>query len=326
MKIVVHIGTGKAGSTSIQQSLHHHRDTLLDRGILFPSDGEKPLNHRLLCEVLTAPAPKPPARALAQKIEAAITAHRPDTLVLSSEFICYRTARAAHLHKVLTTYSDDIHVLMYLREPLGYYRSQVQQQLKAQPWLSPPSEWRPHYLDMVSAWRGEFGDALSIVPFEKSGLHRGSVVDDVAYRYFPHALDGHSLDVGQSNVSEPAEVTALVQSYIAVNYPARERVFRKDVRLLREALTRIADREGIGTKAALRDGVIRTILARIGPELMELRDAHGIAFEAIDYTVLPVDCPASEFCQAETFADLCPGDPAVSERLVNLMLAELVNT
>lgn len=326
MKIVVHIGTGKAGSTSIQQSFHHHRDTLLDHGILFPSDGERQVNHRLLCEALTAPKPSPRAQAITQKILAAVETHRPDTLLLSSEFICYRTARAAHLQSVLRPYSDDIRILMYLREPIGYYRSQVQQQLKAQPWLTPPSEWHPHYVEMVSAWKREFGDALSVVAFQKSDLHRGSVVDDVAHRYFPRILQERSLDVGESNVSEPAEVTALVQSYISVNYPAQERVFRKDVNQLRKTLTQIAIREGIGTKAALQDAVIKTILARVGAELMELKKAHGIVFEAIDYSALPIDVPTAEFSQAETFADLCSVDPAVSERLVNLMLAKLTGT
>ena len=324
MRVIVHIGTGKAGSTSIQRSFHQHRDTLLDHGILFPSDGERPLDHRLLCEALTAPNPSPRAQAVVRNIGAAVETHRPDTLLLSSEFICYRTARAAHLHSVLGSYSDDLRILMYLREPIGYYRSQVQQQLKAQPWLTPPSEWCPRYVEMVSAWEREFRDALSVVAFQKSDLHRGSVVDDVAHRYFPQVLQKGSLDVGESNVSEPAEVTALVQNYISVNYPARERVFRKDVKQLRETLTRIASGEGIGTRAVLRDTVLRTILARVGPELTELKKAYGIAFEAIDYSALPVDVPASEFSQAATFADLCSVDPAVSERLINLMLAELI--
>ena len=42
MKIILHAGTPKTGTTSLQLFLHTHHDALLDRGILYPRAGIAP--------------------------------------------------------------------------------------------------------------------------------------------------------------------------------------------------------------------------------------------------------------------------------------------
>ena len=48
MKILLHMGQGKTGTTALQQSLHTAADTLRERGVCYPRFGAGAIAHHLL--------------------------------------------------------------------------------------------------------------------------------------------------------------------------------------------------------------------------------------------------------------------------------------
>jgi len=133
MRIVVHIGTEKTGSTSIQAFCRQNRRALLRRGLLYPAR-PGPDWHSSLIVASRAPRPRPgagrgrdivdePARAAyAARVQAMlgreIARHRPAQVLLSNEVLAPRLADAASLRRLqalLAPLADEVRILVYLR-------------------------------------------------------------------------------------------------------------------------------------------------------------------------------------------------------------------
>lgn len=155
MKLTIHIGHYKTGSTAIQTHFETHRAAYRRRGLLYPRAG-KPLrskvNHSALAyqELFQAGQPigkwyrrskefrqfklgqQVPAR---EQILKEIAKKRPDHVVLSSEeFIRFggRKGVPAKTTKQLVAEfkADEVHVLCYLRRPDRYLESWYNQLIK----------------------------------------------------------------------------------------------------------------------------------------------------------------------------------------------------
>ncbi|MGV6852729.1 MAG: hypothetical protein ACWA5R_11220, partial [bacterium] len=53
-KVILHIGTPKTGTSSIQRWLYQHSETLLELGILYPRTGRQGVAHHLIARVIQA--------------------------------------------------------------------------------------------------------------------------------------------------------------------------------------------------------------------------------------------------------------------------------
>ena len=130
MKAVVHIGTGKAGSTSIQKSTFAHRATLLENGIIVPELYEREINPRPLAEAITGQKTQIQTSQIRSAIDAKIQKHKPHSLFMSSEFLYLNPSAITALEKFIAPWTSDLEVVLYLREPVAFYVSFCQQQLK----------------------------------------------------------------------------------------------------------------------------------------------------------------------------------------------------
>ena len=209
MKTILHIGSGKTGSTALQDMLNGSQDVLLANGVLYPKnpDGISFNNHRLLSVVLgefeTLPAsiraayPDKAAlevahQAFLEALAAQVAAARPSSLLLSSEALFrgvpddYRGAFEEQLARFGVT---DAVVPVYIRLPSARYLSSFQQTLKTEGKMVPPG--KPKFLYVLEGYRAIFG-AGSVRPqvFSRSALPGGDVTRDFHERFLaPEGVD-----------------------------------------------------------------------------------------------------------------------------------------
>ena len=148
MKLVVHYGKPKTGTTALQHALYHARRALAAEGVLYPASQRPREDHRILTALFRTPQAINPnvlkpfggdpgrtaraARALFDDIRRQVDRTRPAVLVLSSEYF-YDTPTAASQERfrdLLAGLSADIEICIYFREPAEQYLSGLQQALK----------------------------------------------------------------------------------------------------------------------------------------------------------------------------------------------------
>lgn len=145
-KIIVHAGLPKTGTTSIQEALYKHRTTLLDSDrILYPSISDNHTN--ALCTMFLAKPETHIANRMAgrttselvqpfkmscfEQLENEISNSDWSTLLFSAEGLSNLVApELESLRKWLLKFSDDIQVILWLRDPVSYSISVTQQLLK----------------------------------------------------------------------------------------------------------------------------------------------------------------------------------------------------
>ena len=229
MKCILHIGTEKTGSTSLQSFLHQNADLLANQSFRFPTLLDQQ-NHfalvmaaRDFADETVAPMKaaigidKPLdfvafQQRLRRELRTCVQDAETDTLLLTSE----------HLHQLLTTHAqrvnlrtllesvgiDEFKVVIYLRRPADLINSWYSTALRCGIFLSEPPPATLHSIDSpdcrydatLQGWEQVFGrDALRVRLFDRSTLVGNSVIDDFC------AAAGIQID---SNMVIPTDVNS----------------------------------------------------------------------------------------------------------------------
>lgn len=218
-KVLIHIGTHKTGTTSIQDTLRASSDLLLRNGILFPEAGCPPglSGQHMLAWALRAdkqhklPSPAP---CVWDELLHEIEAVRPKLAILSAEsFSRMNRAEIKMVSKHLAGYS--VSVALYLRHPMAYLKSAYSQQVKAGTCYRSFSEFVTqtigdvNYKPIVQRWSEVFGMSnLHVRKFE-AAVRSGSLIGDFAK--VAGIEEGILLEQARSNVSPPDEVVQIVR-------------------------------------------------------------------------------------------------------------------
>jgi hypothetical protein len=225
MKILLHMGMPKTGSTSLQHSLHAASGMLRERGIFYPQFGNRTIAHHLLLLLHQSPSQMSPfflarnggpkvavenARAAWEMLRREVRRRRPEVLVLSSELLIQPEdpATKVKIANQLSDLSGEIVPILYVRHPVHYYRSNLQQQLKVS-----NRPVRPQGSDIKRAvleTEAIFSHPLQLVAFDRSVLHGGDIVADFATRFLSPWVRPADLPDFQSNVSLSAEALVLM--------------------------------------------------------------------------------------------------------------------
>ncbi|MBM28982.1 MAG: hypothetical protein CME58_11470 [Halieaceae bacterium] len=207
MKLVLHIGTEKTGTTAIQSALSSQREYLLRNGVCYAKSAGD-LNCQGLAAAFTSLGVRDdyvvksqltdPERYrdwrqnLLQMMRREISAakDRCHTFVLSSEHFSSRLIKNADvtdLAKYLGTEFDDVAVVCYLRRQDLMATSRINEGLRAgfpQRWFPSVTEGNalPHLYDyraLLERWSAAFGES-AVKPriFERSKLVAESIVAD----------------------------------------------------------------------------------------------------------------------------------------------------
>lgn len=149
MRIHLHVGLEKCGTTSLQFALARNRLALARQGILFPiAPGKR--NHARLAMVSTDPdkpdnlriergleSPDDQARArqtLIENLQAEIAEARPDRMILSNEHCSSRLLsepEITRLRDLCHSFSDDVLVHVYIREQASLLASIYSTQVRS---------------------------------------------------------------------------------------------------------------------------------------------------------------------------------------------------
>lgn len=205
MKLTLHIGTEKTGTTTIQALLDENRAVLAERGIFVPrSVGEA--NHRWLPALVYPPEfednltrrhgmQDPAVRAeltaryrtaLEEELGAVTQPH----VVMSSEHLQSRLhtpAEVTALKALLDPFFDDYEIVLYLRDPFAMAVSLYSTALKSgacqedvrDPW-TPYIRRLADYRGIVELWGGVFGpERMRLRLFERDAMVGGDLIEDL---------------------------------------------------------------------------------------------------------------------------------------------------
>ena len=206
-RAILHIGTEKTGSTSIQQFLSHHRRWLGANGFHYAKAAGSPNHVRLFSYAVGNPRLAFGASNLAEhaklrrKLENELAKERaahPDATFLFSNEHChsrlYAPEEIARLKALLDPLFDDVKVLVYLRRQdlvavslystllkAGVSSDQVlvARPIPALPPHAPEQRLYYDYQALLARWGEAFGgDALIVRRFETGALVGGDIVAD----------------------------------------------------------------------------------------------------------------------------------------------------
>lgn len=336
-KILLHVGMAKSGSTALQHAFRRDAAGLARHGVLYPEVKSSKVSHKILafrlCEDHELPGhfrnlhggSEVRKRVCFERdwaaIKAQIARQRPHTLLLSSEHLFYgfRNGRGAELQAELAKLAPRIEVVAYVRQPSAYYLSETQQIIKGSSLLPPPAP--VGYREVLTQCASLF-QAVHVRPFERSLLQAGDVVTD----FYSHFLPGVPVPAVRRdkvvNEALSAESMALLQDYLGLNHPGRDRMKPLDIRRLIDYV-RFAERHyGLRRRPELLPAV-KDYLDHASLDVLWLRAIHGIEYPGIRYD--EVGERPNPFAAAVRVAEICAVDAGRQADLQLRILAALLS-
>ncbi len=295
MQIVVHLGTFKTGTSSIQAFLSRNRAAFLDRGILYPDIPLGPAHHALFALFrdtipariprqlgLTPDAMRATGRRAWETVRREVALRKPAVTVLSSELFLMdpELADFRRFRSLLEELSTDIRPCVYVRAPAPYYLSYLQQNAKMSGEVSPP---RPIGLRRgVELVEEGFGRPMQIRAYEPAGFPDGDVVRDFVEDVLGTTVPEGVARIPRLNESLSAEAMSISVANRRVTCAGRDhQPVRAHQRLL-DLISAIEREAGGVPRPRLRPDVEAAVTSA-STELLWLRDDRGIVFPGIDY-------------------------------------------
>ena len=306
MKLILHIGTDKTGTTAIQMHVHANREWLLERGVYVPLTGlGKDNGHSKLLSTLDPDGLSELAKELA-----GAQASGYDSALLSWEGMSYMSSQ--EIAKLVNTLRlDNVWLLVYLREQADIIQTGYLQELKTDGSLLTIEDFQRgalslrgirarmycysrmrNYARLLRRWMRVILPGRVIVrEFQREKLVRGSVVDD-----FLSSL-GLSPDHDFCRVEHFSNPSLDVESAILLNKfdnNSRGRLCRKAMSF---SLQSLVDSEGPGTRYFLASERVNAIRRHYRGSNAAIAGIIGTELSPLFQT--PIDCATTG-----TFASL----------------------
>lgn len=231
--IILHIGSGKAGSTSIQAALLEYARThkkcdfsypQIERGgnqtfrFAFCSPEEATINIR---KRFSGPAGLNDFIGYQKMIKRAIRreALKHTKMILSSEFLFLSTKKEiAKIKKFLENIGfEKFGIVAYVRDPADYYLSVAQQALKNRSKMPLPNNFNYDFISSIDRWSEIFDSSLVVVrEFNTERLKGNDIITDFSDSIKSFDMDCNLPFVKPENQSMSAEFTQASQDYYSL--------------------------------------------------------------------------------------------------------------
>ena len=302
MKVLLHIGMTKAGSSALQEGLAAAQKDLEGRGILYPDRGRTRNSHLLLLEGLVPPERLPRGlrgmyredfhamardrRAWLDDLRTEVARRRPHTLILSEEFLFYVRSEEGltELRRRLLSLADavDVEVIAYVRRPSEHYLASVQQLLKGAHSIPGPNPIG--YRQAIDGFDAHVADRMHVVRYDRASWVDGDIVHHFLANLLPGAekipRSGHVV-----NESLSADAMSILAEYRGRFWADRDNHLTPDTNKVVRALTMIDAESGCAEGPRLHDHIAQRV--DLGStDLLWLRGTYGITFEGIDYAAI----------------------------------------
>jgi len=288
MKLILHIGSPKTGSTSLQKSLYANHDLLLEKGFFYPFFNDE-FNHNLLSLLVRNSPPtrqfiqgniKPPAyyeesgfEAL-NKIIKQIDFLKPNTVILSSEYFFYdlNNEQMEILKQNLFDKFDDVKIVLYIKNPVDYYSSMALQTFKASYITQGP--YVPSYKNIIQSYSKHF--STDVIEFSSQNLYQDDIVKDFYSRYVPEIKQ--NVPCVRMNTTISVESLLILSKYQSIFYRSQNDVFNQGIKKAYKILQYIEQENKLFRKPKLKDWVINHIYISSLEESRYLKDTFKIDF------------------------------------------------
>lgn len=252
LELVLHIGTTKTGTSSIQKFLANHDARLMEHGVLYPRAGRVHGERVVVRHVGLTLSILPVDRSMTgfdrilglksreererfrdrflEEFDSELRQTKARQIVISDEalYIFLKDDQIRELKALLDRYFDHVRVVAYVRDPASFAESAYSQHLKMGgtksldefvaalgPTLS--------YWTKLAAWRNAFGpDSVDLREFSRKRLRGGDVVEDFCATFLDMDV---SASADQRVVSANRSISPLGQALllrINRHYAARE--------------------------------------------------------------------------------------------------------
>jgi len=304
MKILVHFGAPKTGSTSLQESLASARKSLEKAGVLFP-DLSKVTNDRISArahhviyplfkdssawhdgeiqrfgghdQLLNA------AETAWAEIKRQIAKKKPKLLILSSEKFFRRIdcVSVKRFNVMLAEISTSIVSVIYLRSPADLYLSACQQHVKHRFEFLQPQPTR--YREEIEHIREHLHSELHVRAFEKSKLIGNDLVTDFITNYLSEYVSPKMVPSQKANISLSAETMELLCSYKWM--PSNPKLAFKNNKVNQFKRKIIRQEKIIGERYRKPKLLphLRTEINNASTELIWLQSEFNITFSNVNY-------------------------------------------
>ncbi len=180
--LIIHVGTQKTGSSSIQHFLRENEQMLRDSGISYISAVRDWSDHNKLARELRG---NDAATPRAHAVVAEIKSHGYDTYILSAEELFHKRV-PDRLFEHLTRHLDmEVRIITYLRRPDHLIEALYKQRVKTGDIKPRPlryldeNKWECDYLPVLDTFANRFGTAhVTVRPYTRSRLKDGDIVAD----------------------------------------------------------------------------------------------------------------------------------------------------
>ena len=328
----------KSGSTALQFTLSGLRPELKKLGILYPTVKTHATGHHFLASLIR---PKELPRSIAGayagnsellkkdieksfvQLKHEIKSSNPHTVILSSEMLFkgMNSEHAYHLKRHLLELTNDITVVVCIRQPSQWYLSSQQQKIKASgKFLHPQAVLIKEDLQACTTM---FDGKVEVIKFERESLKENDISCEFFHRYIPDAYSLLSSQTAQvKNESSSAESMQILQTYRQIIHPDLNEFHMSDSTLLQHILRTIEEKEDLYHRPSLVPEVAKYIDS-CSTDFLWLKEKYGVEFDGMDYTAIQENKnnPYSEFHQV---SDICNLDENIMHKLTMHVLAQLL--
>ncbi|WP_428678123.1 hypothetical protein [Reyranella sp.] len=326
MRVILHVGMGKAGSSTLQATFAQQRGLLRESGYLYAEIGRaNELTHNPLVMCFQEQRPRIFAQekfdAAAYLKRLADTAKQSDaaTMILSSEFLFYMNR--ASLEKLKTFLADcfsDIQVVAYLREPVSYYLSLQQQIVKASAQIISPFNSSSAMKGGVERYQAVFGSAFSAHDVSRSSLVKNCVAQDFRTRYLRDVKEDAFVTVTK-NESLSAEAMCILQALHQNGFTGPDNVFTDAKHEIMKELRKAQRKLAIVGKPSLKSDIEAGLSSKFRDEVQWVNDATGLSLKV----GVERKEPTPEHWKSERLRDLLAVTDSQIDRLNSQLIAQL---
>ncbi len=335
-RLILHIGHGKTGSTSIQRCLRASSEALSQAGVLFPDPGRHD-NHQLIFPHVHGVLPDDPvqmaslaptsakayenAAHLWTALKGEISEQKPETIVLSCEnqFRPFGPDAMAQLRARCAEIAETTEVIAYLRDPASYFLSWMQQEVKKRAEFRAPSQ--SFYRDTLEPFETAGPGPLTARLFAKNALIGGDVVQDFFATTLPK-IDVVDLDRGEAeaNTSISPEGMAVLQDVFRGTHPLPA-ALGDDRKAFRKALVATdSDIPGFTRPSLFKDR--HAVVEARATDLQWLNATLGVRFPYTEQIAMTPEEAQKAFSGWVNVEDFCAVDADRKQRLFDASVAK----
>lgn len=288
MKLLFHIGSGKTGTSSIQETMKRNKDILLEQGILYPLLGHFRCHNVLSLSFQTSTIPREFksrhnvsrenvdefAKRFYDEFTQSLQSFDGHTVILSGEYF-FRQMEPELQEKftaLLTPYFSEIQVLAYIRPPGDLFLSKLQQRLKGSWKIGSITPFQ--YCEILDFYRALY--PVKVVKFDRSSLKGGNVIVD----FLSHVgnINVNDLTLHETNTSVSAEGMQFLKEYREMFFYEQNNKLTRASSNMVKTLQRIEAEKKLNLTKSLLYPEVRAFLHKSSPDLERLYENYGINF------------------------------------------------